>query len=835
MSNWISGLSIDTVQYQISSLKTALIKLDEAHKALEDDVSNNTSSILDLATDVSNNTSSISDLATDVSNNTSSISDLATDVSNNTSSIATNQTSIGTNTSSIATLQALINQAENADNQILTVLFNNDSDLIQLLYDDQAATYTISLRKQDGTYTTIQDIIDAINGLVDSVNNISDPEDEANLGDIVDTADSAFDIFSGLGDFASAGAGFVGGLIASSLNTSKADGLFLLNWINVLRLAIGTVINLLETEIIHRLHQDRAIKIYSRNTIDGTQLNLADGEAYVYDSTYRIDVEGNPTTELDSRAITFQGEEILTLGNELTETELNEYVFGNTIETITEPDGTITTNVILRDYKNIFKGKTKFLDDVVLPNYYDKTYIDTSNYTKDEVDALIDAYSGNLSITSTISLSASTGDYGSVQINGSGTGNWQGYSIDGRVVFMHDGADTWGIYDDVNNRWRYRNNMSVDLDEAKNNTWIESKSLVIQNSLGTPSDERENRKTNLAFHLHTTSTWAAGYNTETITKGATYASISILGGDKANEYQGFSGTGMSGYGALVKEREVIKIYPYGHNQFFKNIPVDVDFAANINCANNLSVTGTSTLTGAVTCGGNLTVTGTSTLTGNVTCSGNLTVNGNLVATDYADDLDVTGTLSVTGTSTLTGAVTCSSSLSCGAVSCSSVSSSGAVSCSSVSSSGAVSCSSVSSSGAINCSGGTLSGDISIGRVISNSVCRRTTVTFTTQSANYNVHNLNFRDYVNKSTSSGDDVWIFRITSYQAAGDFGDANVHSSCYMFYESTYAGGKSRKHVIYENDGHGAFWNSSTNGTTIYFNGQVSRTISCVIESIT
>ena len=134
MSNWISGLSIDTVQYQISSLKTALIKLDEAHKALEDDVSNNTSSILDLATDVSNNTSSISDLATDVSNNTSSISDLATDVSNNTSSIATNQTSIGTNTSSIATLQALINQAENADNQILTVLFNNDSDLIQLLY-----------------------------------------------------------------------------------------------------------------------------------------------------------------------------------------------------------------------------------------------------------------------------------------------------------------------------------------------------------------------------------------------------------------------------------------------------------------------------------------------------------------------------------------------------------------------------------------------------------------------------------------------------------------------------------------------------------------------------
>ena len=50
-------------------------------------------------------------------------------------------------------------------------------------------------------------------------------------------------------------------------------------------------------------------------------------------------------------------------------------------------------------------------------------------------------------------LSEPTGDYGTVQVNGSGKGNWEGYSIDGRATFMHDGSVTTGIYNDVNNEW----------------------------------------------------------------------------------------------------------------------------------------------------------------------------------------------------------------------------------------------------------------------------------------------------------------------------------------------------------------------------------------------
>jgi len=66
-----------------------------------------------------------------------------------------------------------------------------------------------------------------------------------------------------------------------------------------------------------------------------------------------------------------------------------------------------------------------------------------------------------------------TGNYGSIQINGSGKGNWEGYSIDGRAVFMHDGSSTMGLFDDVNNHWVIHHTMgnaSVTSIRSGNNT-----------------------------------------------------------------------------------------------------------------------------------------------------------------------------------------------------------------------------------------------------------------------------------------------------------------------------------------------------------------------------
>jgi hypothetical protein len=51
---------------------------------------------------------------------------------------------------------------------------------------------------------------------------------------------------------------------------------------------------------------------------------------------------------------------------------------------------------------------------------------------------------------------ALTGQYGSVQVNGTGNTGYQGYSIGGRAVFMHDGDAQTGIFNDHNNQWLFR-------------------------------------------------------------------------------------------------------------------------------------------------------------------------------------------------------------------------------------------------------------------------------------------------------------------------------------------------------------------------------------------
>ena len=67
-------------------------------------------------------------------------------------------------------------------------------------------------------------------------------------------------------------------------------------------------------------------------------------------------------------------------------------------------------------------------------------------------------------------LSDVGGDYGSVQVNASGKNSWEGYSIDGRVVFMHDGSNSAGIYNDVNNEWMIRTILNGAVELYHNNS-----------------------------------------------------------------------------------------------------------------------------------------------------------------------------------------------------------------------------------------------------------------------------------------------------------------------------------------------------------------------------
>ncbi|MFW9874197.1 MAG: hypothetical protein ACFFG0_13910, partial [Candidatus Thorarchaeota archaeon] len=68
--------------------------------------------------------------------------------------------------------------------------------------------------------------------------------------------------------------------------------------------------------------------------------------------------------------------------------------------------------------------------------------------------------SGNLNVGGDIYIGSSdhylssppTGNYGTIQVDGTGI-TWAGYSIEGRDVFMSNGGNNVGIYNDVDNQW----------------------------------------------------------------------------------------------------------------------------------------------------------------------------------------------------------------------------------------------------------------------------------------------------------------------------------------------------------------------------------------------
>ena len=66
-----------------------------------------------------------------------------------------------------------------------------------------------------------------------------------------------------------------------------------------------------------------------------------------------------------------------------------------------------------------------------------------------------------------------SGNYGSIQTNGGGKGGWEGYSINGRYVFMSANNNECGIYNDIDNEWMtiWRRNGRTEI--FHNGTWEE--------------------------------------------------------------------------------------------------------------------------------------------------------------------------------------------------------------------------------------------------------------------------------------------------------------------------------------------------------------------------
>jgi hypothetical protein len=53
-----------------------------------------------------------------------------------------------------------------------------------------------------------------------------------------------------------------------------------------------------------------------------------------------------------------------------------------------------------------------------------------------------------------------SGDFGSIEIDGGSHTGWEGYSIGGRVVLMHDNGSIAGLYNDVDNEWLFRTDLN---------------------------------------------------------------------------------------------------------------------------------------------------------------------------------------------------------------------------------------------------------------------------------------------------------------------------------------------------------------------------------------
>ena len=101
------------------------------------------------------------------------------------------------------------------------------------------------------------------------------------------------------------------------------------------------------------------------------------------------------------------------------------------------------------------------------PIFYDSNntgyYVDpndTSYVNVLRTNRIYPAYDNNTAIY----IDYPTGDYGSIQVNGGGKGQWEGYSINGRFVLMSSDSSVVGLYNDTDNEWMqlwYRNSGTV--------------------------------------------------------------------------------------------------------------------------------------------------------------------------------------------------------------------------------------------------------------------------------------------------------------------------------------------------------------------------------------
>ena len=129
-------------------------------------------------------------------------------------------------------------------------------------------------------------------------------------------------------------------------------------------------------------------------------------------------------------------------------------------------------NNSLRAY--VDNGSFQHVSSIRSPIFYDRNdtnyygdFASTSRLNELRTNRIYPVYDNNTGIY----IDYPTGNYGSIQVNGGGKGSWEGYSINGRYVFMSADNNQVGIYNDIDNEWMLYASRNSHLYLYYNGTW----------------------------------------------------------------------------------------------------------------------------------------------------------------------------------------------------------------------------------------------------------------------------------------------------------------------------------------------------------------------------
>jgi hypothetical protein len=230
----------------------------------------------------------------------------------------------------------------------------------------------------------------------------------------------------------------------------------------------------------------------------------------------------------------------------------------NTFTVVTAGQVSAISSMYISTSRTIMSNNLEVGNSIIVPNQIIHDGDDDTNiaFTTDTItlnaggsaEVTIDTTGVRLGDTGNGYFQPVSGSYGSVQIDGGAHGGWEGYSIGGRAVFMHNNATSMGLYDDVNNHWALNHTFN-----GTTQLYYDGSSKLQTTSTGANIDGNLNAVDNIyvasnIYHEGDTDTYVgfAGDQVD-ISTGGTQARFNVNGlfmfdGNVHEDYDALSGT-----------------------------------------------------------------------------------------------------------------------------------------------------------------------------------------------------------------------------------------------------------------------------------------------------